>query len=63
MPGYTFPATERVFSGDGAVSELSGELERIGGSRVLVLSTPSLTGSRAESLVLAAKLRYPLKRR
>jgi alcohol dehydrogenase class IV len=54
MAGYTFPATERVFSGDGAVSELSGELERLGGSRVLVLSTPSLEGSRAESLVIEA---------
>jgi alcohol dehydrogenase class IV len=54
MPGYMFPATERVFSGDGAVSELSGELERLGGSRVLVLSTPSLEGSRAESLVMEA---------
>jgi alcohol dehydrogenase class IV len=54
MPGYTFPATERVFSGDGAVSELSAELERLGGSRALVLSTPSLEGSRAESLVIEA---------
>jgi alcohol dehydrogenase class IV len=54
VPGYTFPATERVFSGDGAVSELSGELARLGGSRVLVLSTPSLQGSRAESLVIEA---------
>jgi alcohol dehydrogenase class IV len=54
MPGYTFPATERVFSGVGSVSELSGELERLRGARVLVLSTPSLEGSRAESLVLEA---------
>jgi alcohol dehydrogenase len=54
MPGYTFPATERVFSGDGAVSELSDELARLGGARVLVLSTPSLEGSRAESLVMEA---------
>src|ERR1700710_88949 len=54
MPGYRFPATERVFSGDEAVSELSGELARLGGSRVLVLSTPSLDGSRAEALVVEA---------
>ncbi len=54
MPGYRFPATELVFSGDDAVSELPGELARLGGSRVLVLSTPSLDGSRAESLVLEA---------
>jgi alcohol dehydrogenase class IV len=54
IPGYIFPATERVFSGDGAVSELSGELARIGASRILVLSTPSLKGSRAESLVTEA---------
>lgn len=54
MPGYMFPATERVFSGDGVVSELPAELARLGGSRVLVLSTPSLAGSRAESLVVEA---------
>ena len=54
MTAYTFPATERVSSGDGAVSELAGELERLGRSRVMVLSTPSLEGTSAESLVLRA---------
>jgi alcohol dehydrogenase len=54
MAAYTLPATERVFSGSGSVAELGGELERLGCSRVLVLSTRSLEGSRAESLVVDA---------
>jgi len=54
MAAFALPATERVFSGDDAVSGLSSELERLDRSRVLVLSTPSLQDTRAESLVVQA---------
>jgi alcohol dehydrogenase class IV len=55
VPVYLSPGTERVVHGRGVLAEgVAGECERLGASRVLLLSTPSLEGSRVEGLVREA---------
>jgi alcohol dehydrogenase len=51
VTAYVYPTTERVLSGAGSVGELPAECERLGAQRVLLLSTPSLAGSRVEASV------------
>lgn len=51
MPAYVYPTTERVFYGREVLAELADECERLGVRRVLLLSTPSLEGSRIVGLV------------
>lgn len=48
VTSYAYPATERVVYGEGAVQHLTAECDRLGGRRVLLISTPSLSGSEAE---------------
>jgi alcohol dehydrogenase len=47
---YAYPRTERVYSGD-VLDELGAECARLGVERALLLSTPSLDGSRVEARV------------
>lgn len=42
---YLYPATERVIHGVGALAGLAEEAQRLGGSRPLLLTTPSLADS------------------
>lgn len=52
VTSYGYPATDRVVYGEGAARELQAECERLGAARVLLISTPSLRDSEAESEVL-----------
>jgi alcohol dehydrogenase len=45
---YSYPTTERVLYGSGAIERVGDELARLGAERALLLSTPSLRGSTAE---------------
>jgi alcohol dehydrogenase class IV len=51
MSQFTYPSTDRVFYGVGALAGLGEECDRLGVRRVLMLSTPSLAGSRVEGIV------------
>jgi alcohol dehydrogenase len=51
MTAYAYPSTERVLYGVGSVGELPEECARLGVERALLLSTPSLAGSRVEARV------------
>ena len=46
MAGSTFvfhnPRVERIVSGPGAIGKLAEEVERLGGKRALVVSSPSV---------------------
>jgi alcohol dehydrogenase len=54
MATYAYPTTERVVHGAGALDDLPIECERLGARRVLLLSTPSLRGSRIQDRVQRA---------
>jgi alcohol dehydrogenase class IV len=49
MTAYAYPSTERVLYGVGSVGELPEQCARLGVERALLLSTPSLAGSRVEA--------------
>src|SRR3954471_20995208 len=51
MAAYTYPSTDRVLYGAGVLTELRPECDRLGARRVMLLSTPSLEGSRIEGMV------------
>jgi alcohol dehydrogenase len=52
VPTYAYPGTDRVAYGAGAIGEaLGAECDRLGARHVLLMSTPSLEGSRAEGMV------------
>ena len=54
VTAYSYPATERVLYGRGATAALPDECERLGVTRVLLVSTPSLRDSGAERRVREA---------
>jgi alcohol dehydrogenase class IV len=52
VPAYAYPSTDRVAYGAGVIGEaLGAECDRLGVRRVLLMTTPSLEGSRAEGAV------------
>ena len=51
---FDYPSVERVVFGAGALETVGAECERLGGTRVLLLSTPSLRGTEIEERLSAA---------